>query len=155
MRSGRLFVVVGLPAAGKTTLARALARRHSAIRLNPDEWMTELGVDLFEEPFRDRLERRQAMLAAELLGFGGRVVIEFGSWSQAERDVLLQTGKAAGAAVELHALDPPVEELWQRLVRRNNEPGQVAIDRPTLDDYIRHWQPPDAAERARYDPPLP
>ncbi len=51
-----LYVVVGLPGAGKTTRARALARAYVAVRFNPDEWMTDLGVDLFDEPFRARLE---------------------------------------------------------------------------------------------------
>jgi predicted kinase len=152
---GRLFVVVGLPGSGKTTLAQCLARRHRAVRLNPDEWMTDLGVDLFDTDFRDRLERRFVALTAELLALGGRVVIEFGSWARAERDHLLSVGRAAGAAVELHVLDPGVEELWRRLSRRNAEPGQVPIDRETLEGYLPFWAPPDTAERDRYDRPLP
>lgn len=151
---GRLFVVVGLPGAGKTTVSRSLAARHGAVRLNPHEWMAILDVDLFDASFRDRLERRLVALAARLLALGGRVVIEFGSWSREERDHLLSVGRAAGAAVELHVLDPGVEEL-RRLSRRNTEPGQVPIDRETLEGYLPFWAPPDAAERDRYDPPLP
>ena len=153
--SGRLFLVVGLPGAGKTTLSRSLAERHGAVRLNPDEWMTELGVDLFDTGFRDRLEHRLIDLAAQLLRIEASVVVEFGSWSRAERDHLLSTGRDAGAAVELHVLDPGVEELWRRLSRRNTEPGQVPISRETLDGCAAHWSPPDAAERASYDAPLP
>lgn len=69
---GRLFVVVGLPGAGKTTVSRSLAARHGAVRLNPDEWMAILDVDLFDASFRDRLERRLVALAARLLALGGR-----------------------------------------------------------------------------------
>lgn len=151
---GRLFVVVGLPGSGKTTLAQSLAGRHGAVRLNPDEWMTDLGIDLFDTGFRDRLERRMVVLTAELLALGGRVVVEFGSWARAERDHLLAVGRAAGAAVELHVLDPGVEELWLRLSRRNAEPGQVPIDWETLEGYLALWAPPDPAERERYDRPL-
>jgi predicted kinase len=153
--TARLFVVVGLPGAGKTTLARALAARWGAIRLCPDEWMARLGVDLFDEGFRDRLEGRLTDLAAELLGLGGRVVLEYGSWSRAERDALLGLARAAGAAVELHVLELPAEELWRRLAHRNREPGEAVIDRATLDGYLRSWQSPSPDERARYDPPLP
>ena len=83
-----LYVVVGLPGAGKTTRALLLAEQPGAVRFNSDEWMTDLGVDLFDEAFRDRLEQRMLRLTAELLAAGGRVVIEFGSWSRAERDHL-------------------------------------------------------------------
>jgi predicted kinase len=137
-----LYVVVGLPGAGKTTRARALAREHAAVRLNPDEWMTDLGVDLFDEPFRARLERRAA---------GGRVVVEFGSWTRAERDELLALGRAAGARVELHVLDPDVEELWRRLAERNQRPGEAVIDRATLESYLPSWHRPEADELAGYD----
>lgn len=147
--------MVGLPGAGKTTLARSLAGRHRALRLNPAESMTDLGVDLFDTEFRDRLERRLVALGTELLALGGRVVVEFGSWAESERDHLLEVGRAAGAAVELHVLDPSVEELWRRLSARNAQPGQVPIDRVTLEGYLPFWAPPDRAERDRYDPPLP
>ena len=125
------------------------------MRLCPDEWMVRLGVDLYDTDFRDRLEGRLTDLAAELLGLGGRVVVEFGSWARSERDALLALGRASGAAVELHVLDPPVEELWRRLARRNLLPGEAVIDRPTLDSSLRSWEPPTPDELAAYDPPLP
>ena len=33
-----MFLMVGLPGAGKTTRARELALAHRALRLTPDEW---------------------------------------------------------------------------------------------------------------------
>jgi predicted kinase len=105
--------------------------------------------------FRDRLEHRLVDLAADLLGLRGRAVVEFGSWSRAERDHLLNVGRAAGAAVELHVLDHDVEELWRRLSQRNAQTGEVPVDRETLERYRQHWQPPDDAELQAYDAPLP
>lgn len=66
-----------------------------------------------------------------------------------------ERGAGRRRRVELHALDPDVEELWRRLSQRNTEPGQVPIDRKTLEGYLPFWKPPDAQERDRYDPPLP
>ena len=34
--------MIGLPGAGKSTLARRLEAEHSALRLSPDEWMLPL-----------------------------------------------------------------------------------------------------------------
>ena len=38
----RMFVMVGLPSAGKTSRARELASTWDALRLTPDEWMIPL-----------------------------------------------------------------------------------------------------------------
>ncbi|NEE15621.1 AAA family ATPase, partial [Streptomyces sp. SID7499] len=37
-----LFLMVGLPGAGKTTRARQLAEEYGALRLTPDEWLLPL-----------------------------------------------------------------------------------------------------------------
>jgi predicted kinase len=146
-----LLIVTGLPGSGKTTLARTLATHHAAVRLNPDEWMIELGVDLFAEGFRDRLEQRLITLAIELLAQNARVIVEFGSWSRRERDRLLAVGRAAGAHVELHVLEPSTEELWRRLAQRNEQPGETAIDRSALEGYLASWESPDESELNQYD----
>lgn len=150
----QFFIVVGLPGAGKTTLARRLAAQHTALRFNPDEWMADLEIDQFDEAFRERLEQRMISFACELLTQGGRVVIEFGSWSRQERNHLLTLGRNAGAHVELHVLDLDIDELWRRLSKRNDQPGETRIDRPTLESYLASWEPPDPSELAGYDEPL-
>jgi lincosamide nucleotidyltransferase A/C/D/E len=147
----QLLLVVGLPGSGKTTLARTLAARHAAVRLNPDEWMIEFGIDLFDETFRNRLEQGMITLAAELLALDGRVIIEFGSWSRRERDELLEVGRDAGAHVELHVLEPHIKELRRRLSQRNDHPGETWIDRPTLENSLASWESPDVSELKQYD----
>ena len=44
-RVATLILMVGLPAAGKTTRARELAAAHQALRLTPDHWMIPLFGD--------------------------------------------------------------------------------------------------------------
>lgn len=66
----RLVLLCGLPASGKTTLARELADAYGAVRLNPDEWELALGVDPFNEGFQVRLETAFWELAQRLLALG-------------------------------------------------------------------------------------
>jgi predicted kinase len=40
-----MFLMVGLPGAGKTTRAKELAAVHRALRLTPDHWMIPLFGD--------------------------------------------------------------------------------------------------------------
>ncbi|MEM1270402.1 MAG: AAA family ATPase [Bacteroidota bacterium] len=54
-----LVVLCGLPGAGKTTHARRLERELDAVRFGPDEWMEALGMDLYDEAGRERIERLQ------------------------------------------------------------------------------------------------
>ena len=49
--STRLVLICGLPASGKSTLARQLAPEIPAIRLDKDGWATQLGADLWDEHF--------------------------------------------------------------------------------------------------------
>ena len=52
----RLVLLCGLPASGKTTLARELAEAYGAVRLTPVQWELKLGVDPFADAFHSWLE---------------------------------------------------------------------------------------------------
>jgi predicted kinase len=51
-----LFLIVGLPGAGKTMRAKSLAAEHAALRLTPDAWMIPLFGDPQPAGKRDVLE---------------------------------------------------------------------------------------------------
>ena len=118
---GRLIVVAGLPATGKTTLALALEQDLHAVRLSADDWMTELGIDLLDNTARTRVEQLQWRLAQRLLELAVVVVVEWGTWSRAERDALRERARALGAAVELRFLEASPSELWRRIESRDRE----------------------------------
>lgn len=152
MRSPRLILLCGLPGSGKTTMAKRLASEVPAVRLCPDEWLADLGVDLFDERFRDRLERRFGKLAQDLLRLGQSVVLESGFWSRAERDEMRAAGRALGIPVELHYLAVPFDELVRRLDVRNSE-GAVQITRELLREYAQVFEAPDHEELDLFDRP--
>lgn len=145
----------GLPGAGKTTVARGLAEDLGALRLCPDEWMAELGIDLFDGPARATIEARQWTVATALLRAGGTVVIEWGLWRRWERDALRDEARALGAAVELRYLEVPLEVLWERVRARGLEErlGARPIELDELTGWFAAFDAPDAAELATYDPP--
>jgi predicted kinase len=154
-KTGRLVVVCGLPASGKTTLGIRLETEYGAIRFSPDEWMEAIGVDLFDERTRERIEGLQWQFALRLLELGQIVVIEWGTWGRDERDALREGARALGAAVELRFLDEPLEVLWDRVRARDMERrlGRP-LTRAELHIYAAKFQRPDTLELALYDPPL-
>ena len=145
-----LFLICGLPGAGKTTLARRLAAELPAVRFSPDEWLADLGLDLFDVPLRGRLERRFTTLAMELLDHGQDVILDFGFWTRAERDEPRDEARRRGARVELHYLTAPLEELARRIVARSQEPGGVQLDPALLAEYAPLFEVPTADELRGY-----
>ena len=114
-----LFLICGLPGAGKTTLAKQLEKEHNALRLCPDEWITQILADPTDIPELDRLrdpvESIQWDLAKCVLGLNTNVVLEYGFWSRKERDYFRSKAEGLGASVELHYLDVNIDELWKRI----------------------------------------
>jgi predicted kinase len=150
----RLVLLCGLPASGKTTLARELEDAYGAVRLNPDEWESALGVDPFDDGFQARLEAAFWQLTQRLLVLGTSVVLEWGFWARSERDEKREAARALGAAVELRFLDVPYEELVRRVGARRAA-GGIAITESHMERYRGIFQPPTDDELALYDPPLP
>jgi predicted kinase len=152
-KQARLVLLCGLPASGKTTLARELAEAYGAIRLNPDEWELALGIDPFDAEFQVKLEAEFSRLAQRLLALGTSVVLEWGFWVRSERDEKREMGRSLGAAVELRFLDAPYDELVRRVVDRHAK-GGLAITESHMEQYRGIFQPPTDDELALYDPPL-
>ena len=149
----RMTILCGLPGSGKTTFARRMEHANSIVRLCPDEWMADLGISHNNSLVHDRLEQRLTQLGLALLHNGQSVVLEYGFWARAERDLKRAEAHAIGVPIDLYYFDPPLDELWRRLAARNKVhiPGTVIIRRSNLDHYADIFQPPDAAEFALFD----
>lgn len=152
-----VVVLCGLPGSGKTTTARRLAHERQALRLCPDEWMTALDIDLFDEVARAKIESLQWQVAEELLRMRRSVIVEWGLWSRSERDVLRNHARELDARVELHYLDAPTDVLWERVSRRNKDrpAGTARIERDDLLRWAELFEPPDHEEQRLYDAPTP
>ncbi len=153
----RMFVMVGLPAAGKTSRARELASAWSALRLTPDEWMIPLFGQEQPEGKRNVLEGRLIWLALSALRIGVNVVLDFGVWGKDERSALRALASSVGATSELVYLQVDEEEQWRRIRARSLTDAATTFEmtRADLEPWRRIFQPPDATEleTADIDPP--
>lgn len=147
-----LFLICGLPGAGKTTLAKRLEVEHAALRLTPDEWIADLLPEGWDRAELDRLrtpvETIQWKVAQRVLALGRSVVLDWGLWSREERDQLREGARAVGARAEVRYLNPPREELLARLARRGrgSGPGEFEVSEEELDLWASWLEPPGQDE---------
>jgi predicted kinase len=128
MKPGRVIVLTGLPATGKSTLARELAHRHR---------LPLLAKDFIKEPLLDVLGAADAAysrrlsdasfatmfrLAAEWAGCGHDFILE-GNFRPGEHEGPLRDALARAQAVQVLCRVPEAERL-ARLAARENDPAR-------------------------------
>lgn len=145
-----LFLLVGLPAAGKTTTARRLAEEHAALRLSPDEWMLPLFGEADGGGERDVLEGRLITVALQLLDLGTDVVLDLGCWARDERSALRWLAERRGAAFVLVHLDVDRATQLERIGRRwaSTPERTFPVSAAELDLWRGQFEVPDADELA-------
>ncbi|GGF28826.1 hypothetical protein GCM10010954_29900 [Halobacillus andaensis] len=153
-----LHLMVGLPCSGKTTLARKIEKKYSALRLTPDEWHTRLGHDFgynmtelkeaIHNARHDAVESLMWDVAARILLLGVDVILDFGFWSRSERDEFRSRAKELGAEFKIHFNDLSQEELFERLRNRNAQKPDATfvIPESKLKEWIQTFEPPSPEE---------
>lgn len=154
-----LHLIVGLPCSGKTTLARQLETKYSALRLTTDEWHIRLFGHDYWHTMSDSDEaehdsRHAAVesimwdVAARVLVLGVDVILDFGCWVRSQRDEFRSRTKKLGADFKIHFVDVPDEVLFERLKARNSlhAEGTFFIPEGKLKQWIQIFEPPSSAE---------
>jgi predicted kinase len=143
-----LYVMVGLPGAGKTTRAREIESEARALRLTPDEWMIPLFDGIQPDGKRDVLEGRLVWLAMRALTLGVNVVADFGVWGKDERSALRSLALDAGADCALVYMDIDEVDQLRRVARRTGteSASTFAITPEELSQYRTQFQIPDRNE---------
>src|SRR5947199_2535892 len=143
-----MFLMVGLPGAGKTTRAEELAAVHQALRLTPDHWMIPLFGDSMAGGKRFALEGRLISVALQALRLGSSVVLDFGLWGRDERSALRWLARSAGAACQVVYLPVDKDVQLARIAHRQaTTPHRTfPMTEADVDTWREQFQVPDAAE---------
>jgi predicted kinase len=157
-RSGStLFLMVGLPAAGKTTRAAELAATHRALRLTPDHWMGPLFGDSMADGKRWVLEGRLISVALQALRVGTSVVLDFGLWGRDERSALRWLARSAGVDGQVIYLPVAKDVELARIAHRQATAPErtFPMTEADVDAWREQFQIPDAAELRGEEIPAP
>jgi predicted kinase len=143
-----MLLMVGLPAAGKTTRAEELAVAQQALRLTPDHWMVPLFGDPLADGKRWVLEGRLISVALQALRLGISVVVDFGLWGRDERSALRWLARSAGASSRLVYLPVGKDVQLARIAHRQaTAPCRTfPMSEADVDQWREQFQAPDAAE---------
>lgn len=144
----KLYVMVGLPAAGKTTLAHRIEIEHRALRFTPDKWMIPLFGESMANGKRNVLEGRFIATALSALRLGFNVVLDFGVWAKDERTALRWLASTVGAECELVYVAIGEAEQRDRVDQRfaTAPESTFPITQSNLDEWRTIFQPPDEEE---------
>jgi predicted kinase len=165
-----LLITMGLPASGKTTVARALARRLGLVHLSSDVERKRLAglrptthrVDPFERGLYSRAMSRRTYaalqrLAARCLRKGQSVVLDATFGQPAERAAVRQIARRSGARLVVVVCQADEAVLRARLAARAADPNRVSDARLELWPALRAAfnQPTELTDLLTVDTTLP
>lgn len=149
----KLICLCGKMAAGKSTLARALAAREQAVLLVQDEWLSRLfpGEILDVLDYSRCSTRLTAALAphiVSLLSKGLTVVLDFPGNTPKQRAWFRELFEAAAVEHELHFIDAS-DDVCKRQLRERSAglpPGTPWTTEAEFDLITSFFQPPTPGE---------
>jgi len=147
--TGKLLLLCGKMAAGKSTLARELAARENAMLLVQDEWLDALypngviNVATYLE-YSGRINRLLAPVVVDLLSRGVSVVLDFPGNTRNQRAWFRGIIERAGAGHELHVLDTADAICKAQLKARSADlpPGTPWTSEADFDLISSHFRAP-------------
>jgi len=150
-----VYLIVGLPGAGKTTRAKELEASEPALRLTPDEWQIALFGGENPPDQRDLVEGKLVEIGMRAAQLGIDVVFDFGFWGNDERSALRWIAGTLGVRSQVVYLPIDLEEQPRRVRRRfETAPHQTfTMSDAELERWRAQFQAPDEEEQRGTDVP--
>lgn len=146
--------IAGKVGAGKSTLARGLAREFNAVHICEDQWIALVGGEV--RSLRDYVRhssRCRALMGPHLrdvVRVGTSLVLDFAGNTPRDRAWVRGLFAPLGVEPVLHVLDVPEAVCLERLRRRNTErvPGQFwgEVSEALFHEAARYYVPPTPEE---------
>ncbi len=160
MHAARLYILCGLPFAGKTTLAKRLAERFGFVHLDMDRINSILGVGLNGEAITpeqwDRTYAECYRQLEEYLQAGQTVIFDTAAFTRAQRDELRAIAGKRNVPTQVIYLAISEEEARRRWQQNRVTQQRYDVRDEDFDQVARHFEPPAPDEHVIvYEPPQP
>jgi len=146
----KVYMLCGLPCSGKSTHASVL-QQQGAIKLSIDEKVQSLfgeyGVDYPEDKYPEKEKVAKVRIQEELVELirnGTEVILDFGFWKKADRDIYKNLIVQSGGEWELLYFKTSMEEINRRIEMRNKEsgPNALTITPEMMNDFVEIFEKP-------------
>lgn len=145
-----LYILCGLPGAGKTTYAQKLSEQTGAEVFSLDNLVDEKYGDMHkcELGVREFAVKYEILPEIEgLLQSDKSVILDFGFYKKSERDRYRKLAELLTTESETHHVTAKYETLLARVEKRNEEDDNVHhIDKEILDVLISRFEEPQNDE---------
>lgn len=154
MNETRLYILCGLPFAGKTTLGKELVERFGFVYIDVDQINTNFGVGLCgatispEEWVRTYAEAYKQL--ADALNSRNPVLFEGASYTKELRDRLRTIAFERGIASQVIYLDISKSEARQRLHSNRITPRRHNVHDDNFALVVTYFEPPAQEEQVIY-----
>ena len=147
----RLYILCGLPFAGKSTLALALAGRFGWVIISIDAINHELGLGLNGEPMAleqwDETYAEAYHRLSEALAAQQTVIFDAVSYTRAQRDELRAIAAQHGASTCVIYLDTPADVCRGRWLANRATGARYDVRDEDFEHVVTRFEPPAALEK--------
>ncbi len=151
MKVPELYILCGLPFAGKTTLAKAVERQLGFARVDMDAINTARGVGLHGKRISpeewDRTYAESYRQLDEYLKAGQSVLFDAANFTKAQRDHLRTIATKQEASSQVIYLDIPESEARQRWKHNRVTYQRYDVRDEDFDHVATYFEPPAQEEQ--------